>query len=192
MVREVRQAVGDGYLIYVDANGSYSETEARTILGRMHEYQVALIEEPCDFLDVRRATAMARALPVALLGDQTCESLTEVANQIAAEAVGAVSVKLRRTGFTESLKIIALCEAFGLPVLIGTDSESRIGAQARFHLHAGVPSLAGFPAETHFFEKLADDVFAGSFQLGRGEALPGEAPGFGASLDPAKLAKYAI
>src|SRR5205823_1728594 len=116
--------------------------EARTILGRMHEHHVALIEEPCDFLDARRSAAMARALPIALLGDQTCESLTAVANLVALEAVGAVSVKLRRTGFTESLKIIALCEAFGLPVVIGTDSESRIGAKARFHLHAGVPSLA--------------------------------------------------
>ena len=192
MVREVRQAVGDGFLIYVDANGAYNETEARTILGRMHEHHVALIEEPCDFLDPRRAASMARALPVALLGDQTCESLTEVANQIAAEAVGAVSVKLRRTGFSESLKIIALCEAYGLPVVIGTDSESRIGAQARFHLHTGVPSLAAFPAETHFFEKLADDVFAGEFRVAKGEALPGDAPGFGAALDHKKLEKYAI
>ena len=192
MVREVRKAVGDRHLIYVDANGSYSETEARTILGRMHEYDVALIEEPCDFLDVRRSAAMARTLPVSLLGDQTCESLTEVANQIAAEAVGAVSVKLRRTGFTESLKIIALCEAFGLPALIGTDSESRIGAKARFHLHAAIASLAAFPAETHFFDKLADDVFAGEFRVAQGEAQAGDAPGFGTSLDQAKLAKYAI
>jgi L-alanine-DL-glutamate epimerase-like enolase superfamily enzyme len=192
MVREVRKAVGERTLIYVDANGSYSETEARTILGRMQEYNVALIEEPCDFLDVRRATAMARTLPVALLGDQTCESLTEVANQVALEAVGAVSVKLRRTGFTESLKIIALCEGFGLPVVIGTDSESRIGAKARFHLHAGVASLAAWPAETHFFEKLADDVFAGAFHAAKGEALAGDEPGFGAALDRAKVEKYAI
>lgn len=192
MVREVRRAVGDKHLIYVDANGAYTETEARSILGRMHDYNVALIEEPCDFLDARRSAAMARVLPVALLGDQTCQSLTEVANLVAIEAVGAVSVKLRRTGFTESLKIIALCEAFGLPVLIGTDSESRIGAQARFHLYTGVPSLAAWPAETHFFDKLADDAFAGEFRVARGEALPGDAPGFGAALDRAKLKKYAI
>ena len=192
MVREVRCAVGEKHLIYVDANGSYTETEARSILGRMQDYNVALIEEPCDFLDARRSAAMARVLPVALLGDQTCQSLTEVANLVAIEAVGAVSVKLRRTGLTESLKIVALCEAFGLPVVIGTDSESRIGAQARFHLHSGVPSLAAWPAETHFFDKLADDAFAGEFLVADGEALPGDAPGFGAALDRAKLKKYAI
>lgn len=192
MVREVRLAVGDDFLIYVDANGVYTETEARTILGRLGEYNVALIEEPCNFPDARRSAAMARALPIALLGDQTCESLTEVANLVAIQGVGAVSVKLRRTGFTESLKVISLCEAFGIPVLIGTDSESRIGAQVRFHLYTGVPSLRAFPAETHFFEKLADDAFVGDFQAANGEALAGDAPGFGAALDPEKLAKYRI
>jgi L-alanine-DL-glutamate epimerase-like enolase superfamily enzyme len=192
MVREVRSAVGDKFLIYVDANGVYSETEARTILGRLGDYDVALIEEPCNFPDARRGAEMARALPIALLGDQNCESLTEVANLVALQAVGAVSVKLRRTGITESLKIIALCEAFGLPVVIGTDSESRIGAKARFHLYTGVASLSAFPAETHFFEKLADDAFRGDFQAADGEALPGDKPGFGVALDPDKVAKYAM
>jgi L-alanine-DL-glutamate epimerase-like enolase superfamily enzyme len=170
----------------------YSETEARTILGRLGDYDVALIEEPCNFPDARRGAEMARALPIALLGDQNCESLTEVANLVALQAVGAVSVKLRRTGITESLKIIALCEAFGLPVIIGTDSESRIGAKARFHLYTGVASLSAFPAETHFFEKLADDAFRGDFQAADGEALPGDKPGFGVALDPDKVAKYAM
>jgi L-alanine-DL-glutamate epimerase-like enolase superfamily enzyme len=192
MVREVRKAVGDKMLIYVDANGTYTETEARTILGRMHDYNVALIEEPCDFIDARRSAAMARVLPVALLGDQTCTTLTEVANLVAIEAVGAVSVKLRRTGLTESLKIIALCEAYGLPVVIGTDSESRIGSQARFHLRAAIPSLAPWPTETHFFEKLADDAFTGEFLVAKGEAQPGDAPGFGAGLDMDKVKKYAL
>ena len=86
---------------------------------------------------------------------------------IRANSVGAVSVKLRRTGITESLKIIALCEAAGLPVVIGTDSESRIGSLVRMHLRAAIPSLAPWPTETHFFDKLGDDAFAGEFTLRR-------------------------
>ena len=57
----------------------------------------------------------------------------------ARDAVGGISVKLRRTGITESLKIIALCEAAGIPMVIGTDSESRIGAMPRVHLRDGDP-----------------------------------------------------
>jgi L-alanine-DL-glutamate epimerase-like enolase superfamily enzyme len=192
MVRQIRAQVGPSVPIYCDANGAYTETEARTILSQLQDFNVLFLEEPCDFVDMRRSAAMAARLKPALLGDQTCESLTEVAQNLARQAVGAVSVKLRRTGFTESLKIIALCEAFGVPVVIGTDSESRIGSQARFHLRAGVSYLDPWPIETHFFEKLADDPFAGEFLVKHGEASPGEAPGFGVAVDWDKMRKFAM
>jgi L-alanine-DL-glutamate epimerase-like enolase superfamily enzyme len=192
MVREIRAKVGPSVPIYCDANGVYTETEARVILSRLHEYDVLFIEEPCKFVDSRRAAEMARRLKPAMLGDQTCETIAEVAHNITMGSVGAVSVKLRRTGFTESLKIISLCEAFGIPVLIGTDSESRIGSQARFHLRAGVSYLRPWPMETHFFEKLADDPFAGQFLVENGEARPGDAPGFGAGLDWDKMREFAL
>jgi L-alanine-DL-glutamate epimerase-like enolase superfamily enzyme len=101
-------------------------------------------------------------------------------------------VKLRRTGITESLKIIALCEAAGLPVVIGTDSESRIGSLVRMHLRAAIPSLAPWPTETHFFDKLGDDTFAGDFHFADGTITPTDAPGFGAALDRRKLERYAF
>jgi L-Ala-D/L-Glu epimerase len=192
MVREIREAVGPSVPIYCDANGAYTETEARTILSRLQDFNVLFVEEPCQFVDIRRSAEMSRHLAPALLGDQTCESLAEVAHNLAIQAVGAVSVKLRRTGFTESLKIIALCEAYGIPAIIGTDSESRIGSQARFHLRAGVSYLDPWPIETHFFEKLADDPFAGTFLVDNGEALPGDKPGFGVALDWDKMREFAM
>jgi len=192
MVAEVRDAVGDGPVIYIDGNGAYSESEARTILPAVAKYNVSFIEEPCTFADPVRQAAMATALPIALLGDQSCGSLRAAAEMIRLNAVGAVSVKLRRTGISEALKIISLCEAMGLPVVIGTDSESRIGALTRIHLRAAIPYLDPWPAETHFFQKLTDDVFEGEFNFADGCVTPMDAPGFGAAIDDAKLEKYRI
>jgi L-Ala-D/L-Glu epimerase / N-acetyl-D-glutamate racemase len=191
MVADVRETLPTA-MIYVDGNGSYTESETRTILVRVKDYDVSFIEEPCDFTDITRQAAMAAFLPVALLGDQCCQSLAEVHGHIRANSVGAVSVKLRRTGLTESLKIVALCEAAGLPVVIGTDSESRVGALVRMHLRAAIPSLAPWPTETHFFDKLADDAFAGEFEFADGTITPTDAPGFGAALDRRKLDRYAF
>jgi L-alanine-DL-glutamate epimerase-like enolase superfamily enzyme len=192
MVAEVREALGDGTMIYVDGNGTYTETEARTILMKVSEYNVSFIEEPCTFADPWRQAEMAAALPVALLGDQCCEGIDAVNLMLRLKAVGAVSVKLRRTGITEALKIIALCEAAGVPVVIGTDSESRIGALVRMHLRAASPHLAPWPTETHFFDKLADDTFVGDFQFRDGTITPTDAPGFGVAFDSRKLKQYAI
>jgi L-alanine-DL-glutamate epimerase-like enolase superfamily enzyme len=191
MVADVRAALPET-LIYVDGNGSYTETEARTILTKVADSGVAFIEEPCACVDPARQAALAAALPVALLGDQGCETLPAVNTLLRLNAVGAVSVKLRRTGLTESLKIIALCEAAGVPVVIGTDSESRIGALARAHLRAAIPSLAPWPTETHFFDKLHDDAFAGDFAFAGGTITPNDTPGFGAALDRRKLERYAF
>jgi L-Ala-D/L-Glu epimerase len=192
MVAEVRDAVGDGPVIYIDGNGAYSESEARTILPAVARYNVSFIEEPCSFADPVRQATLATALPIALLGDQSCRSLCDVARMVRLNAVGAVSVKLRRSGISEALKIFSLCEAMGLPVVIGTDSESRIGALARIHLRAAITYLDPWPVETHFFQKLTDDVFEGEFNFSDGCVTPTDAPGFGAAIDYAKLEKYRV
>jgi L-alanine-DL-glutamate epimerase-like enolase superfamily enzyme len=192
MVGETRAAVGPERMIYIDCNGSYTESEARTILPAVQEHNVAFIEEPVKFADPFRAAALAAALPIAVLGDQCCPALTEVNSLLRMDAVGAVSVKLRRTGISQSLKIISLCEAAGVPVVIGTDSESRIGAFARMHLRAAIPHLAPWPTETHFFLKLTGDAFAGDFNFADGCITLGDAPGFGAAIDRRKLEQYAF
>lgn len=192
LVEDVRAKLGDSAFIYVDGNGSYSETEARTILAKVADYNVAFIEEPCTFTDPVRQAALAADLPVALLGDQTCNSLAAVHTLVRLGAVGAVSIKLKRTGVTESLKIAGVCEAAGLPVVIGTDSESRLAALSRMHLHTGVPNLSRYPTETHFFDKLADDVFVGAFNFKDGTLTADDSPGFGGGLDHAKLERYAF
>jgi L-alanine-DL-glutamate epimerase-like enolase superfamily enzyme len=135
---------------------------------------------------------LAQALPIAILGDFDCTTLQMVHSHVSALAVGGISVKLRRTGITESLKIIALCEAAGIPAVIGTDSESRIGAMARVHLRAAIPSLAPWPIETHFFEKLGSDAFAGEFGFHDGQITPNDTPGFGAEIDRRMLEKYSF
>ena len=190
MVKAVRKAVGDQRTVWIDCNGQYTETEALSVLPALAPYGISFIEEPCKFPDLARMARLAAQLPIALLGDQTCTSLAAVQNLIRHGAVGAVSIKLRRTGITESLKIIALAEAAGLPVVIGTDSETRMGAMPRLHLHAGVPSLAPWPTETHFFAKLAGDVFEGDFLFKDGAITPNDTPGFGASIDMKQVKKY--
>jgi len=192
LVEDVRKALGDDAFLYVDGNGSYTEGEARTILARVADYNAMFIEEPCKFSDPLRQAAFAPHLPVPLLGDQCLQSLEEVQLHIRLGSVGAVSIKFRRTGFTQSLKIAALAEAAGLPVVIGTDSESRIGSLARMHFRAALPWLAPYPAETHFFDKLINDAFAGEFPFSDGTLTPTDAPGFGAGIDPAKLETFAF
>ena len=191
MVRAVREAVGPDRVIWVDANGSYTPEEARAVFPHLAELGVAFIEDPCEFSDYATMAALARDLPIPVLGDKPCQEFKDAKALIESGASGAVSVKLRRTGITEGLKIINFAKEANVPVVIGTDSESRIGSLSRIHLRAAMPSMAPWPTETHFFGKLADDVFAGQFIFENGCITVPDAPGFGAGLDMAKLMKIA-
>ncbi len=191
MVRAVRDAVGPDRVIWVDANGSYTEDEARAVFPHLAELGIAFIEDPCEFTDLTAMAALARDLPIPVLGDKPCQRFADAEALIESGAAGALSVKLRRTGITEGVKIINLAKEANVPVVIGTDSESRIGSLARIHLRAAMPSLAPWPTETHFFGKLAEDVFAGDFVFENGCISVPAAPGFGAGLDMTKLTNLA-
>lgn len=191
MVSAVRDAVGPDRVIWVDANGSYTPDEARAVFPHLAELGVAFIEDPCEFTDFDSMAQLARDLPIPVLGDKPCQTYADAEALIESGAAGAVSVKLRRTGVTEGLRIINLAAEAGVPVVIGTDSESRIGSLARIHLRAAMPSMAPWPTETHFFGKLAEDVFAGEFVFENGCIAVPDKPGFGAGLDMTKLLKMA-
>jgi L-alanine-DL-glutamate epimerase-like enolase superfamily enzyme len=191
MVRAVREAVGPDRIIWIDCNGSYTLDEARAILPHMADHGVALFEDPCVYDDFAAIAALARDLPAPILGDKPCQSFDQARALLESGAAGAVSVKMRRTGVSEALKIIALAAETKAPVILGTDSESRIASLARIHLRTAIPSLAPWPTETHFFGKLADDVFTGDFRFENGCISVPDAPGFGAGLDMSKLMKMA-
>jgi len=191
LVRDIRAAVGDDVLLYADANHSYSETEARTLLPRLAEYNVAMIEDPCA-ITVERLALLSQALPMAVLGEIPIDSLATAYRYIHANAIGAVSVHVRRTGLIETLKVVALAEAAGIPAIIGTDLESRLGALARVHLRAATPALEPWPCEVQFFERLADDVLAEPLAIVDGAIEVPDRPGFGGSIDATKLKRYCL
>ena len=191
LVRDIRAAVGGDVLIYADANHAYSETEARTFLPQLAEYGVALIEDPCA-LPPEQMAGLRRALPIALLGEIPIDSLAAAQRYIAAQAVGAISLHPRRTGITETLKIIALCAAAGLPAIVGTDLEAHAGALARAHLRAAIPALEPWPSEIQFFERLAGDVLTESLSVVDGAITVPDRPGFGATIDEEKLQRYRV
>jgi L-alanine-DL-glutamate epimerase-like enolase superfamily enzyme len=55
-----------------------------------------------------------------------------------------------------------------------------------------IPSLAAWPMETHFFDKLETDVFAGEFGFDDGQITPTDAPGFGVAINRTALEKFSF
>ena len=80
----------------------------------------------------------------------------------------------------------------GLQVVIGTNTESRVGTLPMIHVWSAFKNLQSSPSETGFYRHLADDVFDGELKYDRGHVHVPDAHGFGAKLDETKLKKYTV
>ena len=92
--------------------------------------------------------------------------------------------------FRSALKIIGLCEAAGIQMVIGTDTESRLGVLPRLHVRAAIPSFDPWPSEVGFFQQLADDIYDGRLEVKDGCVSVPKGAGFGGVIDEKKLKKY--
>ncbi|WP_425234610.1 mandelate racemase/muconate lactonizing enzyme family protein [Ulvibacterium sp.] len=58
----VRRTMGDDFIIYADANGSYSVDEAKEIIRFLEDYGVEILEEPCYWQDYKSNAAVKKEL----------------------------------------------------------------------------------------------------------------------------------
>ena len=103
-----------------------------------------------------------------------------------------MSVKTARTGFTESRRILDLCLARNVPVVMGSQYEGAIGATATIAFAAAFAATAGRPAEIANFLDLADDLVVAAPEIRDGRAAAPRAPGLGLAVDEERLQRYRV
>jgi L-alanine-DL-glutamate epimerase-like enolase superfamily enzyme len=191
-VRAVRESLPEAEL-YVDANRGWASDDALRAGAGLLELGVVAIEEPIDVADRAGRLRLAQAwAPVPLVADESAISLAHVGRALDEGAVGMVSVKTARTGFTESRRILDLCSGRGVPARIGSQYEGALGALATLHFAAAHAAVAQHPAELANFTDLADDLVASPPVVRAGRAAVPARPGLGAEIDEERLARYRL
>ncbi len=187
----VRDALPDAAL-YADANRGWTLEGAIRAGDALVGLGVTAIEEPIAIDDRRGRAQLAARWDVPLAGDESCLSLGDVRREIELGAVGQVSVKAARTGFTASRDVLGLCRAHGMPVVVGSQYEGAVGTLASIHLGAAFPELATRPVEASNFLDLAAALLAEPPRIADGHvALPAR-PGLGIVIDDDALAAHRL
>lgn len=188
---EVRRALGDDALLYVDGNLAYSSDEAGRILRRLRdESGIAFAEEPYSVPGglVDRPPVM----PVPVMIDETAIDFAEAGRHIISGRAQKVSIKVARTGYAASSDIINLGKYFGCSPIIGSQGDGVIGAFSGLAF-ASAKILDFEPyAELNYFTRLADDVVAEQPNITDGRLVNPGNPGIGVTVDAEKLAYYRI
>jgi L-alanine-DL-glutamate epimerase-like enolase superfamily enzyme len=147
----------------VDANGGY---DAATAV-RFHESAtragatIECFEQPCARDDLEGLAAVARAIDVPVVADESVRSLDDLARVVDRGAAGGVNLKLVKSGVRGCLAIGRRARALGLKVMFGAMVETRLGIAAAAHVCAALGGVDWVDLDTAWL--LAEDVFRGGY-----------------------------
>jgi L-alanine-DL-glutamate epimerase-like enolase superfamily enzyme len=190
--RILRDGLGDGVDLYLDANRGWSAEEARRVLDATADLGFTYFEEPCDAADVMGRRRLASMSRIPIVADESAPSLGDAARELLTGGATALSIKTARTGFTESQRILGLADGLGVDVLMGNQIDSQLGSTATVVFGAAFASTSRRAAELSNFLDMEDDLIAEPLRIVDGEIRVPETPGAGAAVDAEKLARYRV
>ena len=191
-VRALRDELGVDAQLYADANRGWDAATAVVAARRLADLGVTSLEEPNPADDVLGRRRIVRESPVPVVGDESTITLGGVARALLDGDCEEISVKVARTGFTDSAKIVGLCEGLGVATTVGNQIDGMLGTVASVALGCGLRALARHPVEATNYLLMADDVLAEAPVVVDGRIAARQAPGLGVTIDPDKLAHYRL
>jgi L-rhamnonate dehydratase len=173
-VRAVRDAVGAGVQIYVDANCSLDPLHALKLARMIEQYDVALFEEPITHNDVRLLADLRRQIRIRVGAGQNEGLSFRFRDLLVASAVDLLQPNVViGGGYSQCIRIAGMAAAFNVPIANG-------GAWAHhnMHLHAGLAN--GGLVEYHYVALLVcEQIFADLPRAREGWLELPAAPGLG-------------
>lgn len=194
LVRTVREAVGDDAELAADAYMGWDVGYAAEMAGRLREYRLSWIEEPLMPHDLDGYAELATRCPWQRWScGEHVYTKWEFKQLIDRRAVGILQPDVNRAGgLTESLKICALAEAAGLPVVPHSNEAHNL--HLVFSRSPSVcPVIEYFPdVEPDTGNELFWKLFRGNPRARDGLLEPPTAPGLGVDVDQARLDEFQV
>ena len=171
-VKAVRQQLGDGVALMVDANQQWDRPTAQRMCRVFEDFNLVWIEEPLDAYDHEGHAALAAAFDTPIATGEMLTSAAEHAELIRHRAADILMPDAPRVGgITPFLKIAAMAEAAGLALA------PHFAMELHVHLAAALPAE---PWVEHF--DWLEPLFNERLQIRDGRMLVPTRPGLGLSL----------
>jgi o-succinylbenzoate synthase len=136
-VEAVRDALGPGGRLRIDANGAWGVDEAVTRVRTLARFDLEYVEQPCRSVD--ELAAVRRAVDVPVAADESIRRAADPLRVVRAEAADIAVLKVQPLGGVSACLRIA--EQIGLPVVVSSAVETSVGIAAGLALAAALPQL---------------------------------------------------
>jgi o-succinylbenzoate synthase len=190
-VKAVREAVGSGARIRVDANAAWDVETAKRTLAELEPFEIELAEQPVATLEEAADVAAATSIPIA--GDESVESRADAERAASMRACDFTGIKLSKVGGPEAA--IEIAEV--LPSYISSALDGAVGIAAAAQVAQTLaesrqdtgPRLAHGLATQRLFSAT---IASTECELRGGKLYPPEGPGLGIEIDEAALAAHRL
>ena len=190
----LRDAFGEDIVLRVDANAMMNFDAAVNLLRKLEPFDIDVAEQPIAIWDVDGLAALARAVAMPIMADEsvsTDHSLLDIIRQRAATVVQTKTAK--NGGIHYIRRLWYLAEAAGMRIYPGNHPSTSVATSAVAQMCAASPT----PVMEGVFAvgvsgALADDIVENPIQPVDGEVPVPDGPGLGVTLDEEKLAKYRV
>ncbi|HEY2231588.1 MAG TPA: enolase C-terminal domain-like protein [Xanthobacteraceae bacterium] len=203
MVRRVRETVGAGMALCVDANQGYrTPGEAIRTLRRMERFNLIYFEQPVE--GIERLAEVARAIDVPVMADESAwnaHDVIQIAERRAAQIVSLYATK--PGGLFRAMEAAAVARAAGIICNVNGSVETGVGNLANLALAAAAPAAVlscvvpvSTPAEAQSGQVgciyYKDDLIAEPMRLIDGSIELPTGIGMGIAVNEAKIRRYAV
>jgi L-alanine-DL-glutamate epimerase-like enolase superfamily enzyme len=179
-VAAVRDAVGGGVFIKVDANEAYDAKTAIRLAKGLADNDVEIFEQPVPRDQFDALWEVKKHSPIKIEADQSARSAAEVFTLIKNRMVDSINTSIQKVGSIHEVKKIAeLCEMNGLRCALSNTAGSMVGDAAAVQLAASTPGIAPL-CELGEFEVISGDPFVG-LKVDKGSIRVPEGEGLGVS-----------
>jgi O-succinylbenzoate synthase len=191
VVRKVREALGPGVRIRVDANGAWDVDTAKRRLAALEPYEIELAEQPVATIEEALAVASSTSIPLA--ADESVESRADAERVATSGAFALTGIKLSKVGGPEE----ALEIAEVLPAYVTSALDGPVGIAAALQVAQSLGDLGRSAGESLAHGLATQRLFASTIAAVecelRGDMLyPPPGPGLGVEIDEAALAAHRL
>ncbi|MCB1501223.1 MAG: hypothetical protein KDK07_15800 [Bauldia sp.] len=182
-VAAMRERLGEGVRIGIDANGAWTVRQAKRLLRDMEPFALDFIEQPVPGGDLPGMAELRRCTSVPIMADESVFTPADALRVVEARAADIISIKISKAGgLLNAKRIAAIADAAGLSCYVGNMAEGGIGAAAGLHFAASTRSV-DFGCELSVSDYLdGDDVVAEAFVAEEGRLRVPGGPGLGVTL----------
>ena len=138
-IAAVREAIGNGTALRIDANRAWTLAEAERALAAVAQFGIEFVEEPLREGRPDALAALAAESQVSIAVDESVRDAADLHALLAAGVAPVLVLKLARVGGpTRALALARAAEERGLRVVVTDSIETAIGMGATAHLAAAL------------------------------------------------------